>query len=54
MKRLPILALMLLVLTMACHEKSHHQSDLRRAEQLMFIHPDSSLMILSGLDSPAT
>lgn len=54
MKRLPILALMLLVLTMACHEKSHHQSDLRRAEQLMFIHPDSSLMILSGLDSTAT
>ncbi|MCM1504592.1 MAG: hypothetical protein NC127_05300 [Muribaculum sp.] len=51
MKKIPFLILSLMVLTIAYSKKSTYNADLIRADELMFVRPDSSLLILSALDT---
>ena len=51
MKRLLIISLLLMALSMSCRKESVYLPALERAESLMFVNPDSSLTILNGLEA---
>lgn len=51
MKRLLIISLLLMALSLSCRKESGYLPALERAESLMFVDPDSSLTILNGLEA---
>ena len=54
MKKLLTFLFIFVAFTVSCRRPSAYLPELERADSLMFVHPDSALMILTRLDSTAS
>lgn len=54
MKKLLTFLFIFVAFTVSCRRTSAYLPELERADSLMFVHPDSALMILTRLDSTAS